>query len=1042
MNLMCWHFEIDTLPHFRETEAEMRDGRVTLCLPFGVWSDPSLPVNIVVEISLDDATPFCIGFDLDNPRGHVRGITLDDIAVERLAKRQTARWYLDMEENLGRKNNRYYEAFVYNLPRNAKIRYEIRVQTMGQASHRLGPHTLYSALPDFARDDILAISAGNGSIDDAFALYYRQDERFHHLRADLLDIKAVRMNFQLAVGHHWYDLTQRGFNPGQLPTLPLINPFHDTVVISIPKADIGQIDHVWWRGERFDLEKKHQVGQARIMFINDCRHTLHDSFEYPHSGYNPPRTSTRMALRDERSLGSSHPNSAEGEIGCGYMFTLDAYRRHRLPHLWSFNGGFLTLLAQESPKDLDIMKADVAHGLLEPTIAGAGGHFLPYFQEETNRHAIQGGIDMVRNILGHCNTVFFPEGKYYRQTPNVTRALQRADQICFLVVDGSTGFWPYRETVQTNAHADGIYIDDHYLWQDRETGLYLLFITDEVREKLLAASAWERQRGKLEKDLRRKFFYFAANPEIRRHHLMVYGDHASRISGNGWFAETDACCEIDRRLAFESALEWIAAHPWIRAITTANLNPDQECVGTLDMQSAIAPELDPGGVAGRDVYGKEFHLDAWYDNWKVFPSFWMGQTLEEISQGMEYAILDWPPAYHNRLYDLARISYGFSLHRALWNKQSISPIAGLNINERHDVIEPDDGAITTTLQCRNAQVYLNAAVWAEWAKTDATTETFLNSGPLMEPLRFVRYRNLKWRAERFRDRPILETPLHWDRDVAPNSILYNRKVLVVMDENGGRITHLFTMHGGVPCCVSGTFKGYSFLAGDNKYGETRICAGEIVQNTVYTPNHAYIACDVRQSRGSTGKKYDPRSGVAREVECHYPDNFNAYRMTQVSANTVEWSYQRTGPAPAWTLESFRNHLAMDREARLHGHEGVVFHQDPPFSKRISLDDRTLTIRYIDVQPGHVVANEFCADLNGAVQLGQRHRLHWVDDHTVEFVSGEKRTVRLELLDRCVLTAETQEGEDNLRLHRVLTDCIEMEAPEGGAFAYRIIVGED
>ncbi|MBF0323350.1 MAG: hypothetical protein HQL62_10515, partial [Magnetococcales bacterium] len=679
------------------------------------------------------------------------------------------------------------------------------------------------------------------------------------------------------------------------------------------------------------------------MFIQDCRHGLDDLFEFPHAGYTPPRTHAQMAMRDERALGSSHPNSAEGEIGSGYLLTLETFQRLGLPHLWSFNGGILTLLAREYPQALQALKKAVANGSLEPTIAGNGGHFLPYFQEETNRHTIQSGIELIQSVLGKCNDVFVPEGRFYRQIPNVTRALQRAEQVRFLVVDGSTGFWPYRESIQPGSHTHGIHLDEHYVWQDRETGLYLLFIDDELREKMLTASVREQQRGKLHRDLRRKLFYFAANLASRRHHLLIHGESASRVSGNSWVTEPGAACAINRRLAFESALEWIAAHPWIQAMTSAQLNLDSECVGTINMQSSISPELDPGGVTTRDVYGKEFHLDAWYDNWKIFPSFWLGQTLEEISQSMEFAILDWPPAYHNRLYDLARMAYGFSLHRAIWNKQPLGIRGGLDVNQRRDVDEPDDAAIAAILQSRNAQVYLNAAVWATWAATSEDPATFLNQGPVIEQLRFMRYRNLKWRTERFRDRPILESPLHWDRDMAPNAILYNRKVLVVMDENGGRITHLFTMLGGIPCCVSGTFKGYPFLADDPQHGNTRMCSGEVMQNTVYTPNHAYIACDVHQSRGTSGKKAAPRSGTGNDVTWHYPDHFNSYRMTPIHPHTVEWSYQRTTPAPTWTLELFRNHLAMDREARLHGREGVVFHQDPPFSKRITLQDRTLTI---------------------------------------------------------------------------------------------------
>ena len=92
-------------------------------------------------------------------------------------------------------------------------------------------------------------------------------------------------------------------------------------------------------------------------------------------------------------------------------------------------------------------------------------------------------------------------------------AVTEAKNVRYLVVDASTGFSPYANSIQPNVNGSGSYPDDHYVWQDRSTGLYLLFITDELRDKMVGSSDWEMARGKLARELKRKSF---TSPPIRQ----------------------------------------------------------------------------------------------------------------------------------------------------------------------------------------------------------------------------------------------------------------------------------------------------------------------------------------------------------------------------------------------------------------------------------------------------------------------------------------------------------------------------------------------
>jgi hypothetical protein len=488
MDFISWHYEIDTLPHIEQVDDP--DRRIlNLHVPIGVWSDLPHPFNIILEIWVNDNPSFRIGLDQTNPNGFVRIISLPTITELRQRDAKAARWYLEMEDRLRSTRNQYYEAIVNNIPEGAKVRYTVKILPLDQISQILGPYTVLTVLPAFTYQDIVAISDGG---DASFALYYRQDDNYHYVRVDLLDIATTRLSFELEVNNQRYALSDMPFRPDLFPSLPAINPFADYIVVAIPKSDIPDIEAVRWRGITYDVGKKVNIGHARVMFIHFCMQGLNDLFELPDKSYNPPRTYTQVTMRDELGRYSSRPNSPEGQgVGDGYLYTLESQRQYGIRYLWTFNGGILGLIAHDCPDDLTQIKADIANGVMDPTIAGFGGHRLPYYQKESNLYSIQYGIDIVQNICGHCNDVYYLDQRLYKQIPNVFEALTEAKKVRYLVVDASTGFTPHKETVQPNMNGQGSYLDDHCVWQDRTTGLYLLYITDELREKMVGSSDWE-----------------------------------------------------------------------------------------------------------------------------------------------------------------------------------------------------------------------------------------------------------------------------------------------------------------------------------------------------------------------------------------------------------------------------------------------------------------------------------------------------------------------------------------------------------------------
>jgi hypothetical protein len=287
-------------------------------------------------------------------------------------------------------------------------------------------------------------------------------------------------------------------------------------------------------------------------------------------------------------------------------------------------------------------------------------------------------------------------------------------------------------------------------------------------------------------------------------------------------------------------------------------------------------------------------------------------------------------------------------------------------------------------------------------------------------------------------------------------VLYNRLALVVIDRNGGRITEVFCWVDGRPISVSGTIKSHQFLTPG--LIDQIPCDGVRLQNTVFTPNHCYVASDVDQAAWMPGTYVDPRQPDQR-LSTWYPDNFNAYDCDVDTIDDSPVVTCRYGPAMGnqptlpITPAQFDEACQLDGAARRAGQPGVVWHSGNEFQKTIRLVGDRIEIRYTGVAPGHVVGNEFTVDLERAVLdgVGQQRT---VDPSgrlaAVESTMGVQVTI--ELHDNCVFAQEQEplvtlsgnreagaapETYDALR--RVLTDDLRVTCVAGNQFGYDIVL---
>lgn len=962
-----------------------------------------------------------------------------------------------LDERLADGRTAYLEARVPRVPTGAPVRYSLDATLRrGDGTHVVSTRSYltHAVSPRFTRDEITRIFIPEpGAAEDAWVLYHRRSARAEEIRIDLLDLPPgpgpTLVDLVVRIGDRVVDL--RVPDPAELP---LVDVSADSVTFSVPRPgdEVPRVE-VTHRGNApvaVDLARRENVGTARVMFVNFAIQGLNDLFAGADDDYDPPRTYTQVTMRDEAASFSSRPGSRENHIGDGYAFTLDAHRRFGIPQLWAMNGGLLALLAHDSPHDLAQMAQDIRDGLLVPVVAGFGAHRLPYYSTATNIDAIDLGAHVMRVLLGAADPVYYPDSRLVTDQPNVVDALQ-ATGMEYLVVDGGAHENGLLDTVPTIADPQppmggviaGRWVNWQYLWRDRRSGLKVLFIDREMKDELLGASRAEADGGKPTLDLRRKFLELAAQPELRRGNLLVYSDDADKASGNGWFDGTYDGPPNHFNQSYQAALWWIRNHPWVEVVTTRQLD-DADAVGDLDLVRASDPmieshwdlqlPLDPGMDFG-------LAFDTWYAAWSRQPAAWLGETLRDVSDRAERAIADLPTEYHNRLYDIARMYFVLNLHESQWSKRP--RLAGS--------IDAENFVVAESLQLRNVHVYLHAAVWAQWAATAAGDPGHRDDGPLIA--RIAALEKAQDRGHRPRWRRAGAEGLQWDHDPLPTIILYNSEALVVIDRNGGRITHLFAVVDGTPMAVSGTCKAYQFLEVDWPSDSGQECDGLVLQNTVWTPNHAYVGCDVEPSRGTTGRS----PAGDEEYSWYYPDNFNLYDEIREAADpagggpggpsvTLEYG---DGDPPATapdSLEQLTARLEYDRTEKVAGRRGVVLHDTAAFGrirKTFRLEGRTVHVAYRDVHGGHLVSNEFCVDLWSATMEGRR-QTHRVGARSAEVVNAAQVVVRVELGSGCEFSAATRAPlhpptVESLRVHRVLTDDIQVVCPDGGEFDYRIVL---
>jgi len=966
-------------------------------------------------------------------------------------------YYLEMDPAREFGRAQYLEARLPQVPAGATVRYHLELTVRStdgvDQEARSARFTTWAIPPTFTREDIKRIHIpGPGGAMDAWVLYHRRRGGSDEFRIDVVDLQVNNgsLGMVVQVGDRVLDL-----NRPDPDALPLLDVSADSITFAVPHEGGGSppvsVSYRHGQAVPVDLDRRTGVGSARLMFVNFAIQGLNDLFATADDDYTPPRTYAQVTMRDPAASFSSRPGSKETTTGDGYGYTLDAHRRYRVPQMWAMNGGLLGLLAHDCPDELERMRADLRDKLLVPVVTGFGAHRVPYYSAATNSDSIRFGSEALVEILGATRPVYYPDSRITTCEANVVEALRRND-MQYLVVDAGAGETNNSDftVVQNPQPAMGATTGDRYhnwqyLWRDRKSGLKIVFIDPEMKDKLLRGPTDEvlrdADRGKVALELRRKFIELAAQPTLRERNLLVYSDDADKASGNGWF---DGVYGTGKALPFnhqyQAALSWLAAHPWVQVITTDDL-ADDDVVGELDLIRASDPYIKKWTLPFDPVPGQRFELafDTWYAAWSAVRPAWLGETLKEISDRAEQFVEQWPAEHRNGLYDLAALYVTICLHESQWSKRA-------RIDEpKPGYTDPENFVVAESIQLRNAHVYLNASVWASWARQPPVAgepEGYRDNGPVVEKVAELDAGPATWRLPD-------AAGLQWDHDPLANVVLYNRDALVVIDRNGGRITHLFAMVDGLPVSVSGTFKAYQFLDMDWPSDSGTECEGIVLQNTVWTPNHAYVACDVDPSRCTTGASPD-----GDEVfDFYYPDNFNAYEVADAPAGQtgVRLTYGEGQPleeAPE-TLADLDSRLAEDRRDKLEGRDGVVLHDTGAFgrfSKTIRLDGRTVHVSYEDTEPGHRIANEFCVDLWAAAMKGQRqsHRVAR-DGRSADVMHVEgKLGVRIELGSRCEFSAATSAPVDartaeSLRVHRVMTDDLEIVAPAGGDFDYRIVL---
>jgi hypothetical protein len=306
----------------------------------------------------------------------------------------------------------------------------------------------------------------------------------------------------------------------------------------------------------------------------------------------------------------------------------------------------------------------------------------------------------------------------------------------------------------------------------------------------------------------------------------------------------------------------------------------------------------------------------------------------------------------------------------------------------------------------SARPFLNAARWAHLAGRRQDPCTHVDEGWLLEDLP---------------DR-------HWGGDVLPTVLMYNADVLLVLDRNGGRISHAFCRTGGRAFCLTGAG------AGTDDAGSRAELRGAVADTAL-----------ARHLPESTGGE-QPRTGPVVPLEMN---PFDEYQGAISGSDAFSFRYQEgTEPAPGMLSDTALAAIrARDRSARVAGTGTPVVWHDPAhvgFRKTIRLRNRTVWVGYEGVQPGHVVGNVLCVHLAAALE-GAFHRRSPADDRRSVRLDGRDGVgLHLVLEENAAFTPETLLGVVPNQLagrdpgpRVAMGNNLEVVCAAGGDFGYRL-----
>jgi hypothetical protein len=1107
-NLTCWTGDsLDVQPVLRSVHAE-QESHIELTLLVGTWNPGSATPTVDVELECwvggrwqAQAGPISCTQLPPNPAPDdytPDGYPTDFEWLEARRHSTDARAHLTSDDAHYIPGNRYWQLNFTDLPVGALARVAATASLAGSGLTATARTALWLVAPQFDHSDLLESRTtrrlagpaprtlpGEKPVEDplpdeqCWVLFARPGEDgFDHVRLDMLttsdvaDHQAIApIGLQLDDGPV-VDVSARAAFDWDSATpedylRPIIDRSTDSVLLSAPHRVDPPLRAITVTTGRGEVQDTHTVSLApadvdqdygyrptALMLIQYCIQGMNDLFAPPVMAYPQPRNYIEIAYTDELGRYSSSPNNLKDGIKDGYRFALEVQRDYRVKSQWAFNGGVLTLMQHGLRADeWKQVREQVATGLISPSNAGFGAHRPPYYRAETNERELRLGEQIIQAALGRgSDGTYYPDQRIYLATAgeaDTYRTLREQDQLRYIVFDRSTV--AVRELgvdLCPFANDRGTRYDGNYIWREDRTGLNVLLIEDELRDELLNQCQEERFKGQLKCTLRRRLMDAVRFAKPGPSQLFVYGDDLDHACGNGWFDGTT----IEYTRGYLAALCWIRNHPWVRAWTVDEKGFDPTLYQPrtpITVSSAICPSVDPGGVESIDKQGNTIHFNTWYQQWAQLAPLWFGRPLGAMSDALEADLIDWPQNSRNELYELAWMYFLACTHESMWSKQPLNP----DPNKDPNPSTPEDFVVSESIQQRNAWVYLNASLWATWARSAAADDSMYvidstagHAGPLLSPLRQRHSADAYWQD------PPTGDAAYWDHDCLPTIVLYNRRALVVVDRNGGRITHIFCRPEGtgVPISVSGTLKAYQFLTPEVDGSPQRACDGVKLQNTVFAPNHAYVGTDVDQAMWVEGTYIDPRFG---SQPGWYPDNFDAYDCDVRSDGAGPIVTCRYGPAqgeqPIYpiTADQFDCVCKKDGLARRTGQPGIVWHNGEDFHKTIRLDGTRIEIRYSGVRPGHVVANEFTVDLRRAVLCGVGQRRTTSSSNRSAMVENDEGLrVSLLLGANCDFAPAQQtvaasgDGATSYDgLHRVLTDDVRLVCAAGGDFGYDIVL---